>query len=346
MQGGTSSDNTAVFFSIDSNFYFCGGVSNNGTFAMQGGTISGNSGSGVSNGGTFTMQGGTISGNNDSGVWNGGIFTMRGSASIFGNTTQHDSLHGGGGVGGGGVLNDGIFTMQDNASVSGNTAINGGGVYVGERGTFTMQGGTISGNTARKGYQADSIILGSGGGVCVGGGIFTMEGGTISGNTAQLSGGGVDVGGTFTKTGGTIHGDDTAQNLRNTVVTRLGHAVYEAKNKGWRNASAGPAVNTASGGFWLNDGDVVTFPSGFKETWKRSNFSFELTITENTMNTRGSDYVWVLQSISDNTYTLKRADAANTKTLTIRLDGRRLVISGDSDSGEDNWNGTWRELEW
>jgi len=39
---------------------------------------------------------------------------------------------------------------------------------------------------------------------------------------------------------------------------------------------------------------------------------------------------------------LKRADAANTMTLTIRLEHGILEISGDSGSGENNWNGTWR----
>ena len=54
-----------------------------------------------------------------------------------------------------------------------------------------------------------------------------------------------------------------------------------------------------------------------------------------------SNNLWVLQRISGNAYTLKRADAANTMTLTIRLDGGNLVISGDSGSGQNNWNGTW-----
>ncbi|MDE6350203.1 MAG: hypothetical protein K2K67_04285, partial [Treponemataceae bacterium] len=49
-----------------------------------------------------------------------------------------------------------------------------GGVNVGGSGTFTMEGGTISGNTATS----------NGGGVYVNGsGAFTMQNGTISGNT-------------------------------------------------------------------------------------------------------------------------------------------------------------------
>jgi len=190
---------------------------------------------------------------------------------------------------------------------------------------------TVSGNTASS----------EGGGVA-NRGTFTMEGGTISGNTATYSGGGVYISSSFANTGGTVYGDDADQKLKNTVISRLGHAIYNAQNKSWRNASVSPMMKTDSYGFWLNDGDVVMFPSDFAGTWRRFNFNNRLTVTENTMKTSNRDFVWVLQKISGNAYTLKRADAANTMTLTIKLDGG-LVISGDSGSGENNWNGTWRK---
>jgi uncharacterized repeat protein (TIGR02543 family) len=70
--------------------------------------------------------------------------------------------------------------MKTGAAISGNT---GGGVWVVGSGSFTMEGGEISGNTAS-----------AGGGVSVwGGGNFTMEGGVISGNSASYGGGGVFV---------------------------------------------------------------------------------------------------------------------------------------------------------
>jgi hypothetical protein len=91
------------------------------------------------------------------------------------------------------VVVGGAFTMES-GTISGNTVR--GGVEV--LGTFTMNGGTINGNTS-------SI----GGGVYVHGGTFTMNGGTISGNSANSPapnnyGGGVYVGGRFTMNGGTI----------------------------------------------------------------------------------------------------------------------------------------------
>lgn len=107
----------------------------------------------------------------------------------------------------GGVNVYGTFTMNG-GTISGNVATRGGGVYMGDGSTFTMTDGTISGNVAA-----------SGGGVYVNGGTFTMNGGTISGNTAVYNngggnGGGVLVGsvgsatGIFTMSGGTVSDND------------------------------------------------------------------------------------------------------------------------------------------
>jgi len=233
-------------------------------------------------------------------------------------------------------VNSGKFTMYGGV-ISGNVSDIGSGVVV-SGGTFTMQGGVISGNRAN--YY--------GGGVYVSGGTFSTQGGVISGNSAALYGGGVYVysdsnrNGTFNKTGGIIHGDDAEQKLKNTVISGMGHAVYESINGGWRNASAGLTMNSDAYGFWLNEGDFFTFPSNnFSGTRKRSNFSNTLTVSRNAMKSSSSDYVWILQSASGDRYTFKRADAANTMSLTIRLDWGSLVISGDSGNGENNWNGTW-----
>ena len=106
-------------------------------------------------------------------------------------------ITGGNGLYGGVYADGGTFTM-DGGTISGNTAEYGGGGVYADGGTFTMDGGTISGNTAEYG----------GGGVYVSGGTFTMNSGTISGNTAA-DGGGVCVAwsGTFTMTDGIISGN-------------------------------------------------------------------------------------------------------------------------------------------
>jgi hypothetical protein len=80
-------------------------------------------------------------------------------------------------------------------AISGNGG--GGGVSVGS-GSFTMSGGTISGNS------------GYGGGVSVDSGSFTLSGGTISGNYKNGGGGGVQViNGSFTMSDGEISGNSS-----------------------------------------------------------------------------------------------------------------------------------------
>jgi hypothetical protein len=98
-------------------------------------------------------------------------------------------------------VSGGTFTMNG-GKISGNTASSdnggGGGVYV-FGGTFTMNSGEISGNSAS---------YGGGGGVHVNaGGTFTMNGGKISGNTAYQGGGVIVVSGTFTMNGGEVSGN-------------------------------------------------------------------------------------------------------------------------------------------
>lgn len=177
-----------------------GGVMVDGTrtnsFTMYGGSICYNMQGVFVGQGTFTMEGGAISHNtmygNSAGVWICDTFIMNGGA-----IEQNDASNNGGGVyiniyreGGYVVMNGG--TITENAA---NTF--GGGVYI-NNGTFTMNGGSISNNSAY-----------AGGGVSNFGGTFTMTGGEISSNTGDELGGGVEVeGGTsFTMTGGIISGN-------------------------------------------------------------------------------------------------------------------------------------------
>jgi hypothetical protein len=85
---------------------------------------------------------------------------------------------------GGGVrIYSGTFTMNSGTS-SGNTAgEGGGGVEVDSDGVFNMTGGIISGNT-----NTNTHLYG-GGGVYVRHGVFSMSGGTISGNRSDLGAG-------------------------------------------------------------------------------------------------------------------------------------------------------------
>lgn len=85
------------------------------------------------------------------------------------------------------VLGFGSFTMYGGTITGNHVNGNGGGVCIeGTNGSFTMYGGSITNNSA----------TGSGGGVYVDGkrSSFTMYGGTITNNSATGSGGGVYVG--------------------------------------------------------------------------------------------------------------------------------------------------------
>jgi fibronectin type 3 domain-containing protein len=162
---------------------------------------------------------------------------------------------------GGGVylhLPSGTFIMND-GTISNNTAYSnkfpsaGGGVYT--SGTFTMNDGTISDNTA----ESSSILATSytyGGGVAAwDSSTFIMSSGIISGNSVKSAdnrlGGGVYIkSNKFTKTGGTIYGSNASPTtLQNTAKdTNSGHAVYAVVNSTTlkRNTTAGTTVSLDS----------------------------------------------------------------------------------------------------
>lgn len=115
---------------------------------------------------------------------------------------------------GGGICveSGGSLIMESGSAVQNCSGVLGGGVHC--EGSFTMNGGTISGCEAI--YHPISSLDASGGGVAVSrGGSMVMNGGSISGNRATL-GGGLMIGGskrflegsTFTMTGGTVSGND------------------------------------------------------------------------------------------------------------------------------------------
>ena len=216
-------------------------VSEDSTFIMYGGSITGNTmtddGGGIwaANKAVITMYDGEISGNKTTGE-GGGVYLynatleMSGSASITKNVTTESS---GGGVcanlgkitmsdkstisnntasdnSGGGVFLSGYkctLTMSDEAEIANNKAkANAAGVYMyGNEAQFTMDGGSIYGNE----FTATGNC--SGGGVYIGEGTFTMNSGSIYNNTATESGGGVCSNGTFNMNGGNIY-NNTATN--------------------------------------------------------------------------------------------------------------------------------------
>ena len=121
---------------------------------------------------------------------NGGSFTLS-DCKGTGRITHADGLTGTGVY----LDPDGTFTMYG-GSISGNSAAEkGGGVYM-TRSTFRMLGGSVSGNKAKYG-----------GGVYVYSGAFTLSGGSVSGNSSDEDGAGVYTAGTFNMTGGSVSGN-------------------------------------------------------------------------------------------------------------------------------------------
>lgn len=147
---------------------------------------------------SFVMYGGKITGFKNAVIakdYSG--FTMYGG-SITGNSTNSAAAVSGLTTGTTMSDNKSIITMYG-GEISNNTGETGGGVYVGQNCTFTLEGGTISGNTASGHKNQNPTISGQyavdgGGGVYLDSfGKFNMTGGEISGNTATGNGGGVCV---------------------------------------------------------------------------------------------------------------------------------------------------------
>ena len=163
---------------------------------------------------TLDLNGHTINRNL---ISNGG--TNGSAIRVQGTLTINDSQGGGtitGGYGyyGGGVYvaSNATFTMNG-GSITGNSARNsGGGVYVDHYATFTMNGGTITGNTA----------IYCGGGVFVDAcGSCTLNDVTITGNTASGQGGGVYVASSTTLSGLCTITGNTAGSQPNNVYTEI-----------------------------------------------------------------------------------------------------------------------------
>ncbi len=209
-----------------------GAVEVNGTFNMYGGSIKNNQGTRWIGAESYYV-GGVL-------VTSSGVFNLY-DGELSGNSSAHRDRASGTFNGGAVNVNGGKFNMyggviKNNTAGTSKALSNGGAVYVGSNGTFTMTGGEITGNTATR----------NGGGVAVNNGTFTMSGDAkILNNSAKQDynsiehlGGGVYVGekGTFTMSGNT------------SVEGNLARAGYADSN------AQGGGVYVASGGtFTMND---------------------------------------------------------------------------------------------
>ena len=324
-------------------------LSETAVFTMYGGEISGNkvSDSGSINYGggvrvsdpysTFTMLGGIITNNEATNGGGGGVyigggrFEMSGSAVITRNKTASS-------LGGGGVFMNGSdivyalneFIMSGNAVISENTATNGngGGVYMNSAPEVTMNGGSITGNTAAN----------NGGGVYAFSGTFTMNDGTIAGNKATAkNGGGVyaeNIGTAFTVKGGTIGGSTAAD----ANAAKYGGGVY-VKNGTFTMSGGKVTGNSAS-----KDGGGVRLDKG------TFNMSGSAVISRNTADGYGggvdaNDGSFTMSggSITGNTTTNESPDWSGGGGVFVFDDGS-FTMSGGSITGNNAIRGGGVEL--
>ena len=256
--------------------YGGGGVYAKANFEMTGGSITGNEtnrGGGVyvTGKGSFTMSASadgqnipSITGNNA--TENGGGVYVIGSSSTFemtgGSITGNNAAYGGGVC----VSKNGSFEMSGSSCITNNKADSyGGGVNINyASATFTMKGGSITGNNA---YKSDYIST-FGGGVCVGNGTFTMTDGSITGNNAAY-GGGVYTVNEFKMTGGSITGNNAYKSdyistfgggvcVGSGIFTVSGEVTVTDNTKGGTKGADGKFTGDTKNNVYLPTGKTIT----------------------------------------------------------------------------------------
>ncbi|MDR1306767.1 MAG: hypothetical protein LBK74_04255 [Treponema sp.] len=193
----------------------------------------------------------------------GAMFALYNNASL---TLDNITLRGHGGNNSPLVYVESSALVLDGSAISGN---GGGGVHV-KNGTFTMNGGEISGNSLNlKGEISRDSNVNRGGGVYVENGTFTMNGGKIFGNAVnadtEISGyftnaGGVYVtDGTFTMNGGEIF-NNAAYYVENPFQNRsgvhIGNGVITMNSGRIFNNSGSGVLLFGETSFTMNGGEI------------------------------------------------------------------------------------------
>ena len=170
--------------------------------------------------------------------YTGSFFTVNGKLTLSAASADLLRLDGGGASCSGTapvyVAQTGTATLQDGVLITNNCALqNGGGVYI-DGGTFVLEGGRISGNSAQNGGGIFSLA-----------GTITATGGTVSGNTATAAGGGVYQQGTASESelSGAVISGNTAPSGGG-VYVQAGAADFSGGEV------TGNTASTAGGGFY------------------------------------------------------------------------------------------------
>lgn len=231
--------------------------------------------------------------------------TLRGSGAVSGGKA---GVTGAGGVN---AVGKGTKVTIDGIDVRDNTGLLGGGVRVAAGASVTLKSGTIRNNTAEQSRS------GKGGGVFVEQGTFTMDGGTITGNSADFSGGGVAVSsaGTMTMNGGSITDNQVTNETASMIAGGAGIGAYNAGStivikQGTITGNKASGANAYAGGVLVNGGLLTVSGSGVQIT---DNTATNTTFGSNTSNV-------VLNGVADQ-QGLEVTGASNGSRIGVQLFG-------------------------
>ncbi len=289
----------------------------------------------------FNMTGGTVHDSDTSDIEfvrlqeNGGAVYMddpSGIATISGGTIESCSALNGGAI----YMTAGQFVLSDTGQIINCSALNlGGAIFLGQtganKGTFTMNGGSISNNKAPNG---------DGGALYLDGGNATVTGGTIELNEAQNGGGAYLAGGTlkisnglFRKNKATVNGGG-AFYLNGGNATVLGGTIEfnEAKNGGGAYL-AGGALDISNGQFSENKATVNgggAFVSGGNITMSGGSFDY------NSANDNGGGIYLTGGSLTMNGGSFRNNRAVNDGGGAY-VSGGDFELNGDTASFNNNY---------
>lgn len=302
---------------------------------------------------TDTTGEGTISGGYaqpSHGAGFGGGIKVDGNASLDlqGGTITNNVASNGGGV----YVGKGTATMSGDAMIDGNLAtMAGGGVYLNtelasrtdDEAVFTMNGGTISNNTA-SGVDANGIIVGGGGGI--GTNLYkespdpdyeaiVINNGTITGNKAEVDGAGIYVNnGKVSITDSEISGN-VAKNILGSGTVQHGGGIYASGNKTIVNVTN----STISGGNSATWGGGVYGQNNAKITLNGD------TITGNNagtgggvFNSKGELVIGSTSKVYGNTATAHSDDVySNGGKITLYVKNNEGAVLGEKERPVTGW---------
>lgn len=276
---GTSATNKNAVLTVNSGVKLANNNNSNGggaviiygTMNMNGGVIDKNKSTNdhggavyVMTGGEMKLSGGTISNNTSKN--DGGAILVNGTGKLT--MTGGDIVGNSGRSGGAIILNfassAGPAFSMSGGSIRDNTATgNGGAVFVHSKATFTVSGGSITGNSGSNGgavylhYNATN-----------GPGTMHMSAGTISQNTASGNGGGVGTANavnTLTMTGGSIT-DNTAAGTGNDIHMAGTLSMEGSAKAGGIYLAAGKTVNLTGALDSRSEVTEITMPAYTERT--------------------------------------------------------------------------------